>query len=110
MLASSFIANARRITGARVCARGQFLRVIRIEERMLKVLHRRQRVALVEREVIALDIMLSVVVMVFTPNRYAAVQVLALVFCVTDDFMAVGVEDCEADRLDFKTILAGSAV
>src|SRR5580658_6396459 len=78
---------------------------------MLEVLHRRQRVALPQRKVIALDIMLSVVVMIFTPNHYAAVQVLDLVFCVTYDFVAVRVEDGEADRLDFRTIsIAPSAV
>jgi hypothetical protein len=44
--------------------------------------------------------MLSVVVMVFHPNRYAAVQALDLVLCVTYDFVAVWVEDREADRLD----------
>jgi hypothetical protein len=48
--------------------------------------------------------MLSVVVMVFTPNHYAAIQVLDLVFRVTYDFVAVRVEDCEADLLDFRTL------
>ena len=74
MLAAGFIANARRIPGARVCARDQLWRAIRIEERMLKVFHRRQGVALVEREVIALDITFSVVVMIFTPNPYTTLR------------------------------------
>jgi hypothetical protein len=67
------------------------------------------RVATFKHQLIPLDIMPSVVVMVFTPNRYAAVQALDLVLCVTYDFVAVRVEDREADRLDFDDLLAGSA-
>jgi len=71
---------------------------------MLKILQHRQSVAPAERKFIVLDVMLSVLVMVFTPNQHTAVAALALVLRATYDLIVVRVQYCEADRLDFNPI------
>ena len=71
---------------------------------MLKILQHRQSVAVDERKLIVLDVMFSVLVMVFTPNQDTAVAVLGLVLRATYDLMVVRVQYCKADRLDFNSI------
>src|SRR5579864_8072981 len=78
---------------------------------MLKIFQHRQSGALAERKLIVLDVMLSVLVKVFTPNQDAAIAVLGLVLRATYDLMVVGIQYCKADRLDLNSIsLAGCVV